>query len=111
MGKKPKKQITKKRLESKPSGIQRQDALDQAEKLIQAGKPEEAIDLLEPLAERYRHDGDLQYMLGYASVKANDTWTAIIHYRKALSLTKDEKLWIPLGFLYLELSLGANCTP
>ncbi|MBN1146616.1 MAG: tetratricopeptide repeat protein [Anaerolineales bacterium] len=91
----------------------KQDRLDiekaheQAEELIQSGKPGQAIELLKPLAERFKRDGNLQYHLGYAYTKAGDDWQGIAHYRKALELLRDPGLCIPLGYLYLNLEFQA----
>lgn len=79
--------------------------LEQAEDLIESEKPDEAIELLQPLVERYRRDADFQYYLGYAHAKDGNLWAAIPCYHKALELSRDYSLWIPLGFLYLDLDL------
>ena len=89
----------------KPGNLDIKNALEQAEALIQDGKPDQAIELLKPLAERFKRDGNLQYHLGYAYTKAGDAWRGVDCYRKALELLRDPGLWIPLGYLYLSLEL------
>ena len=87
------------------SNLSTSRVLEQAEELIQAGKPGDVLQLLLPLAQRFRRDADVQYYLGLAHSQVGDLWDSIPYYRNALELSRDADLWIPLGFLYLDLDL------
>jgi tetratricopeptide (TPR) repeat protein len=85
-----------------------QETLDRAESLISRGRSEEAIDLLEPLAVSHSRVADLHYYLGYAHVTSGDIWGGLTEYERAMELSRDPGLWLPLASLYLELELRAH---
>ena len=64
--------------------------------------------MLESLLDSYPQVPRLHYYLGYARVKAGDTWGALTGYERALELSGDQGYWLPLGSLYLELGLNAH---
>lgn len=108
MARKRKKLIaTQKNARLEGSRTNRQTVIEQVETMIQAGKPEAAIQLLKPLAQRYKRDGGVQYYLGYAYARAGRMWQSLPYYKKALEITRDPELWLPLGYLYLDLDLRA----
>ncbi len=84
------------------------DSLEQAEHLIETGRVQEAIQLLEPLLERYPRIADVHYYLGYACAKADLLWKSISNYEKAMDLRRDPDLWTAMGFLYIYLELRAS---
>ena len=93
------------RSSSQRSSLSTSRVIEQAKELIQAGKPDEAIQLLQPLAKQFRRDAEIQYYLATAYYEAGDLWESIPYYRNALDLSRDAELWIILGFVYLELDL------
>lgn len=80
-------------------------SLAQAESLIERGRPQEAIDLLEPLLKSHPRVGELHYYLGYARFSAGDPWRALTGYEQALKFSHDPAYWLPLASLYLDLEL------
>ena len=85
-----------------------QAILKQADNLIDHGRTQEAIALLEPLLASYPRVADLHYYVGYAHVKAGDIWGGLAGYERALELSRDPSHWLPLASLYLELELNAH---
>jgi Flp pilus assembly protein TadD len=86
------------------SGLaKKRQIMDEAEQLILSDEAEKALELLEPLVERYPKDDELFSLLGFASVRLNDLWNGAIHYRRAYELSHDPGLNIPLALLYIEL--------
>jgi tetratricopeptide (TPR) repeat protein len=81
--------------------------LDRAERMIDGGRAQEAIALLEPLLPSYPRVADLHYYLGYARVMAGDIWGALPGYERAVKLSRDPGYWLPLASLYLRLELNA----
>ncbi|MFQ5341647.1 MAG: tetratricopeptide repeat protein [Anaerolineae bacterium] len=80
-------------------------SLVQAQSLIERGRPQEAIDLLEPLLKSYPRVGELHYHLGFARFSAGDPWSALTSYEQAVQLSHDPVYWLPLASLYLDLEL------
>ncbi len=80
----------------------------QADSLIDRGRTQEAIALLEPLLASYPRVADLHYYVGYAHVKAGDIWGGLAGYERAMELSRDPSYWLPLASLYLELELNAH---
>jgi tetratricopeptide (TPR) repeat protein len=85
-----------------------QEALRQADSLIDRGRASGAVELLEPLLASYPRVADLHYSLGYAHVKAGDTWAGLAGYERAMELSRDPGYWLPLASLYLDLELNAH---
>ena len=46
---------------------------------------------------------DLHYYNGYAHVQAGDLWEGIAGYERAMELSHNPDLWLPLSALYMEL--------
>jgi tetratricopeptide (TPR) repeat protein len=109
------KRKRKKRRSSSPTQRSRQRrpsvalgrALDRAERLIDGGRAQEAIALLEPLLPSSPRVADLHYYLGYARVMAGDIWGGLPGYERAMELSRDPGYWLPLASLYLRLELNA----
>lgn len=94
-------------LSGKPSTIAPiQDSLIQATTLIDKGRYQQAIQLLDPLRAEYPRSADLHALLGEACAQAGQLWDAVGHYERALSLRDDADLLAALGFLYLSLDLN-----
>ncbi|RME43865.1 MAG: hypothetical protein D6791_14505, partial [Chloroflexi bacterium] len=87
---------------------QLESSFERAEKLIERGRSQEAIELLEPLLQRHPRVPELHYFLGYARASAGDFWRALTSYERALQLSRDPAYWIPLASLYLNLDLHVH---
>lgn len=97
------------RSERRPQlAAQLEGSLEQADILIGQGRPQEAIDLLEPLLKSHPRAAKLHYYLGYARAKAGDFWGAVDGYERALQLSREPSLWLPLASLYLDLELRVH---
>lgn len=84
--------------------------LSEAQRLIDARQPAQAIELLTPLlADRAasRSPG-LHLALGHAHAIGGDAWTAAAELERAMDLSQEQGLWLPLATLYLELELNAH---
>lgn len=92
----------------RPPPIDLDSILEQADKLIDADRAEEAVALLEPLANTYPREAALHYYLAYARVKSGDIWAGLAGYERAFELSRDPGYWLPLASLYLELGLNAH---
>jgi tetratricopeptide (TPR) repeat protein len=85
-----------------------EQALRRAERLIEGGRAQEAVELLTPLVESHRWVADVHYMLGYARVSTGDIWGALGEYERALELSHDPGYWPPLASLYTQMELNAH---
>jgi len=85
-----------------------QVVFEQADGLIDRGRAQAAIELLEPLLTSYPRVADLHYYVGYAHVRAGDTWGGLVGYEQAMKLSRDPDYWLSLASLYLELELNAH---
>ena len=85
-----------------------EQALKRAERLIEGGRAQEAVELLTPLVESHRWVADVHYMLGYARVSTGDIWGALGEYERALELSHDPGYWPPLASLYTQMELNAH---
>lgn len=81
---------------------------ERSEELIERGRPEEAIALLEPLEALHERVPDLHYFLGYAYAEAGRIYAAIPHYERARVLSGSGEYWQPLAGLYVEAALPAH---
>jgi tetratricopeptide (TPR) repeat protein len=80
-------------------------AIRRAEKLANAGRLDEAIELLEPFCDSSPHDPRIYVALGIILTQRGDMWRAMKAFEQATSLTDDPELCIPLGMTYLENEL------
>ena len=85
-----------------------QRTLEQADTLIERGRAQEAIELLEP--ERLSHPSvpDVHNYYGYACVEVGDLPGAMAGYEQAMRLSRDPGYWYPLALIYLELEMNAH---
>ena len=81
---------------------------EQADSLINAGRAQEAIALLEPYLSAHPKEAELHYYIGYAHAQAGDIWGALTGHEWALDLSGDAKYWLPLSSLYLQLEMNAH---
>ncbi len=81
---------------------------ERADKLIERGQAQAAVELLEPLLESSPREPDLHYYLGYARAKAGDTWGGIPEYERAQELSRGSDYWLPLAALYMEVELRVH---
>jgi tetratricopeptide (TPR) repeat protein len=84
-----------------------EEALDQAQHLLDAGKPHQAIALLQPLVARHGRVPELQYALGLAKLQAGEPWDALPHYERAAQLGRDEVYTLALASIFYDLGLHA----
>ncbi len=75
---------------------------ERADRLIAQGRPQAAIDLLEPLLAAHPREAELHYYLGYARVQAGDFWAGLERYERAIELGGDPSYRLALGSLYVE---------
>ena len=80
-------------------------SIEQAHELLEAGRAEDAIELLEPLVKRYPRDSYLFSILGFAHARNGDLWECAELYRKSLSLERDPAVEGSLAFVYMDLGL------
>ncbi|NKQ34298.1 MAG: tetratricopeptide repeat protein [Chloroflexi bacterium] len=85
-----------------------EDAFAEADELIENGRPDEAVELLSPWLAQFGKTADLHYWLGYAYFKAGHLWASTNEYEIALNLSGDEKYWLPLSFIFMELNLKVS---
>jgi tetratricopeptide (TPR) repeat protein len=85
-----------------------QKSLGQADRLIERGRAQEAIDLLEPLLLSHSRVADVHFYFGYACVTAGDMWGALEGYEQAMRLSRDPSYWQPLAAIYLDLEMNAH---
>jgi len=76
-----------------------------ASQLLERGQTEEALAIIEALADDYPREPDLQVMLGMCHYTLGDPDKAVIHYEQAYALDKNPAMWFPLGLAYLQLSM------
>jgi tetratricopeptide (TPR) repeat protein len=81
---------------------------EKAERLIERGRPDEALDLLEPLLTSYERVPDLHYFLGYAYAESGRIWEAIRRYERAMALSNDPEYWPALAALFITAALPAH---
>ena len=82
--------------------------LRRAENLIEHKRPQDAIELLEPLLESHPRAADLHYLLGYAYIQVGQPLDALDRYEQAMSLRRDPDQWVSLASLYLEVGLNMH---
>ncbi|MFC2037256.1 tetratricopeptide repeat protein [Chloroflexota bacterium] len=92
----------------RPPPVEVQEAFRRAEDLVDRGRAQEAVELLEPLLVSYARVSELHYHWGYACVQAGDIWEGLAGYERALELSRDPRYWRPLASLYLDLDLNAH---
>ncbi|MBN1992681.1 MAG: tetratricopeptide repeat protein [Anaerolineae bacterium] len=83
-------------------------AFAQADTLINTGRAQEAIALLEPYLSSHSKVAELHYYIGYARVKAGDVWGGLDGYERAFDLSDDPGYWLPLSSLYLQVEMNAH---
>jgi tetratricopeptide (TPR) repeat protein len=87
--------------------ISLQTVLGKAENLYENGDFRGTINLLQPFAKRFRKEFQLHTLLAAAYVKEGEIWTGIVYYQKALSIKRDKKLLVTLGYIYMNIGLNA----
>ncbi len=80
-------------------------ALQEAQRLMDRDRPEEVIELLEPLLSTHRKNADLHILLGSAHGMAGDLWQAAIHLQRAEHLDPAVEIRPPPALLYTQLGL------
>ncbi len=109
----------KRRHKRRPTGARRQRqppaalrllaaAYEEAERLLDAGEPDAALELLEPLLADHPRVGDLYLRIGYARVGVGDDWGAVDALEQAAKLTGNPDAWIDFALLCLKLLLNAT---
>ncbi len=76
--------------------------------LIERGRAQEAIELLEPARLSHPSVPDVHHTYGYACVAAGDMPGAMPAYEQAMRLSRDPAYWYPLAAIYLELEMNAH---
>jgi len=80
----------------------------EATRLLEDDRPQEAIDLLEPLSLQYPRAAPVHHTLAAAHVALGDLWSGLYGFERALALSHDPAYWEPLARLYLQLELNAH---
>lgn len=78
------------------------------DRLIEAGRDEEALGFLEPLLAEHPQSADLHYYSGYIHTHLGNIQHALLGYEWALDLSHDPAFWLPLASLYLEADLKVS---
>ncbi len=81
---------------------------EQVDRLVERGRAEEAVALLEPYLAADPNTAELHYYLAYARAQAGDLWGSLASYERALDLSHNLSYWLPLATLYLELGQHAH---
>lgn len=81
---------------------------EQIDRLVERGRAEEAVALLEPYLTADPNKAELHYYLGYARAQSGDLWGGLTSYERALDLGHNLSYWLPLATLYLELGQNAH---
>ena len=79
-----------------------QRALRRAQRLIDRGRPEEAADLLAPLAESHPNNVDVHFTLGFAFIAEGDVWGGLWALERVRTLSSASKHLLPLASAYLD---------
>jgi len=82
--------------------------IQRAERWIDRGRPEKAVDLLEPLIISYPDEADLHALLGQAWAHLGDPWAALSELEAAWNLSHDPALLLPQAVLYLDTELPVH---
>lgn len=85
-----------------------EDAFAEADELIENGRPEEAIELLSSWLAQFGKTPDLHDRLGHTYFKAGRLWASANEYEIALNLSGNEKYWLPLSVIFMELNLKVS---
>jgi tetratricopeptide (TPR) repeat protein len=91
--------------------VELQQVLGQAERLIHTGRPQEAVDLLEPLLATYPRIADLHFTLGTARVNAGNRWGGLASFERGLELSDNPAYRMGVAALYMELELHGFALP
>lgn len=83
-------------------------AIQRAERWIDRGRPEEAIDLLQPLITSHPDEADLHALLGQAWAHLGDPWVALSELEAAWTLSHDPAFLLPQAVLCLEVELSVH---
>jgi predicted Zn-dependent protease len=79
----------------------------QADALLEAGKPDEALDLLEPLLEDYPRSPQLLGTAAVAYLHVGDLWSAIDCLERSQKVQPEAVVWATLAGLYIQVGLHA----
>jgi tetratricopeptide (TPR) repeat protein len=82
-----------------------QTVVSQAEVMLDKGRYQEAILLLEPLVASHARSADLHTLLGSVYAQAGELWKGAEQYEQSLSLRRDANVLAALGIIYLDLEL------
>ena len=83
-------------------------AIQRAERWIDRGRPEKAIDLLDSLVTSHPGEADLHALLGQAWAHLGDPWAALSELETAWTMSHDPALLLPQAVLYLETDLPVH---
>ena len=103
---KPKKRSLVARL--RRPAVDLSSTFEKAQRLVEAGRADQALALLTPLLDQHPRHAELHYHIGYAHVKSGDMFGALDGYERALKLSGDPSYWLPLSSLYLETGLNVH---
>lgn len=81
--------------------------LQQAEGLLRIGQAQEAVDLLEPLAEKLTRRAEVHSLLGRAYFELGEPYSAVAAWERASELSRDIELYLALAPTYGALGLFA----
>jgi tetratricopeptide (TPR) repeat protein len=84
------------------------EVLERADALLEQGKAEEVVALLEPAVEKHPRSPDAHYLLGCAYVDTGDLWGGIRAIERALSLGGDRSDAVTLVMPYAQVGLRVH---
>lgn len=81
---------------------------DRADRLINLGRANEAVELLSPFLAKHKNHARLHYYIGYAKVKAGNIFDGLSGYERALDLSGEPSYWEVLAGLYLQVGMNVH---
>ncbi len=95
------------RQDRKPSTELRKK-LERADQLLKDGHVQAARTLLEPSLDAHPRVADLHYHIGYTRILTGDVWEGLNAYERAAELGRQDRYWLPLAALYLDLDMNVH---
>ena len=79
-----------------------------ANHLLERGRLDEAMRVLEPLVANYPNDVELLVMSGMCLYGMGDPDAALLNYERACELDRDPVILYPMGIAYLQLAMRGS---
>lgn len=90
----------------RPPSINLEEIALRATDLIAANKPEEALELLDPLLESYPRAAELHSIAATAYLAIGDPWSALAGFEHVQKIHPNPTIWNVLANLYLQVGMN-----